>query len=74
VSGTVTKNIARMWNQSFASRRDDERGAESTEVIFILVIVVLGLTAAFITLKNVIAKKAGDVGTCVNGTVATKAC
>lgn len=63
----MTKNMARMWNKSFASLRDDERGAESTEVIFILVIVVLGLAGAFIALKNALGTKATGITNCVNG-------
>ena len=63
----MTKNMVRKWNQSFATLRDDERGAEATEVIFILVIVVLGLAAGFITLVKSINKKNADVNTCLNG-------
>jgi Flp pilus assembly pilin Flp len=63
----VTKNMARMWNKSFASLRDDERGAESTEVIFILVIVVLGLAGAFIALRNALKTKATGISNCING-------
>ena len=70
----MTKNIARMWNQSFASLRDDERGAESTEVIFILVIVVLGLAAAFIALKNALATKTTTIKNCVTGTTMDTSC
>ena len=70
----MTKNIARRWNQSFASMRSDERGAEATEVIFILVIVVLGLAAAFIALRNALSGKANDISDCVtqSGTVTGK--
>lgn len=61
----MTKNMARMWNKSFASLRDDERGAESTEVIFILVIVVLGLAGAFIALRTALSKKATGITDCI---------
>jgi Flp pilus assembly pilin Flp len=63
----VTKNMARMWNKSFASLRDDERGAESTEIIFILVIVVLGLAGAFIALKEALSRKATGITDCIGG-------
>ena len=63
----MTRNMARKWNQSFASMRNDERGAEATEVIFILVIVVLGLAGAFIALKNALVKKASGIEKCIGG-------
>ena len=69
----MTKNMARKWTGSFASLRDDERGAEATEVIFILVIVVLGLAAGFVALVKVLNKKSSDVGKCINGQTATSA-
>ena len=61
----MTKDLARRWNQSFASLRHDERGAEATEVIFILVIVVLGLAGAFIALKNSLVTKTQGIEKCV---------
>ena len=67
----MTKNMARKWYQSFASMRSDERGAEATEVIFILVIVVLGLAAAFIALKDQLVTKTQNIGTCVKGVAST---
>ena len=67
----MTKNIARRWNQSFASMRNDERGAEATEVIFILVIVVLGLAGAFIALKNSLVTKTKGIDKCVQGADST---
>ena len=70
----MTKNIARRWNQSFASMRNDERGAEATEVIFILVIVVLGLAGAFIALRNALKTKAGGITSCVSGVATQGAC
>jgi Flp pilus assembly pilin Flp len=69
----MTKNMARKWTQSFASLRNDERGAEATEVIFILVIVVLGLAAGFIALTKALNKKSTDIQKCVNGVSAVGA-
>ena len=60
----MTKNMARKWTQSFASLRSDERGAEATEVIFILVIVVLGLAAGFIALVKVLNARSATVKNC----------
>jgi Flp pilus assembly pilin Flp len=70
----MSKNIARRWNQSFASMRSDERGAEATEVIFILVIVVLGLAAAFVALRGKLVTKTEDIGKCVAGVGGAAAC
>ena len=67
----MTKNMARKWTQSFASLRNDERGAEATEVIFILVIVVLGLAAGFVALVKALTKKNADVTKCISGTTST---
>ena len=69
----MTKNMAHKWTQSFASLRNDERGAEATEVIFILVIVVLGLAAGFVALVKALNKKSGEVSTCISGTTPTGA-
>jgi Flp pilus assembly pilin Flp len=70
----MTKTIARRWTQSFASMRSDERGAEATEVIFILVIVVLGLAAAFISLRNALAAKTNTIDKCVTGVATSAGC
>ncbi|MGV8847370.1 MAG: hypothetical protein ACOH1Y_17455 [Propionicimonas sp.] len=62
----MTKNMARTWGKSFTSMRKDERGAEATEVIFILVIVVLGLVGAFVYLRTALDKKARGTGDCID--------
>ena len=62
----MTKNMVRKWSQSFATMRNDERGAEATEVIFILVIVVLGLAGAFILFKDKLVARMGGVGDCLD--------
>ena len=61
----MTKNMAHKWTQSFASLRNDERGAEATEVIFILVIVVLGLAAGFIALVKVLNGRNAQTKNCL---------
>ena len=63
----MTEKMARAWTQSFASLRDDERGVETTKVILILVVVVLGLAGAFFVLRNMMAQKEGSTLPCING-------
>ena len=63
VSGAMTKNMARRWTQSFATMRDDERGAEATKAILILVVAVLALIGAFCLYRALTVKETHlDVG------------
>ena len=53
----MTKTMARRWAQSFATVRDDERGAETTRAILILVVSVLALVGAFCIYRALILKE-----------------
>lgn len=59
------KNIARNWMNNLHGLRKDERGAESSEVILVLVLLVIGLLAAWKGLKEKISGKAEDTGECI---------
>lgn len=59
------KNTAAKWRTNFRSLREDERGAESSEVILVLVLLVIGLLGAWAFLKEKIFAKATDTGNCI---------
>lgn len=59
--------LARSWVQNLHGLRKDERGAESSEVILVLVLLVIGLTFVWWKLKNAISGKADDTVDCLNG-------
>ena len=59
----------------FRSLRSDERGAESSEVILVLVLLVIGLMAAWAFLRNKLSSSATRTGNCIGGAdVNTGAC
>lgn len=60
------KNIARNWMNNLHGLRRDERGAESSEVILVLVLLVIGLLGAWKFLKTKIDTKARETGTCID--------
>lgn len=60
---TITRN----WVDNFHGLRKDERGAESSEVILVLVLLVIGLLAAWAYLKDAIFNKATDTADCIEG-------
>ena len=59
------KNTAAKWRENFRALRTDERGAESSEVILVLVLLVIGLLAAWAYLKDKIFNKAVDTADCI---------
>lgn len=59
------KNTAAKWRTNFRSLREDERGAESSEVILVLVLLVIGLLGAWAFLKDKIIKQAETTGNCI---------
>ena len=62
----MTKNnIASKWMQNLHGLRKDERGAESSEVILVLVLLVIGLLGAWAYLKDKIFNKATDTADCI---------
>lgn len=61
------KNTAAKWRENFRALRNDERGAESSEVILVLVLLVIGLLAAWAYLKDKIFSKAVDTADCIEG-------
>lgn len=59
------KNTAAKWRTNFRSLREDERGAESSEVILVLVLLVIGLLGAWAFLKERIIGQATKTGNCI---------
>jgi Flp pilus assembly pilin Flp len=59
------KNTAAKWRENFRALRNDERGAESSEVILVLVLLVIGLLGAWAFLKEKIFNKATMTGNCI---------
>lgn len=61
----MTKNMISKVRAGFANLREDERGAESSEVILVLVLLVVGLMGAWRVLKNQITKSATNTSNCI---------
>lgn len=59
--------LARTWLKNLHGLRKDERGAESSEVILVLVLLVIGLLAAWSFLKDKIKNKTSQTGNCIDG-------
>ena len=59
------KTTAAKWRENFRALRNDERGAESSEVILVLVLLVIGLLGAWAFLKDKIFSKATQTGNCI---------
>lgn len=57
-------NIARRWMRNLHGLRSDERGAESSEVILVLVLLVIGLMGAWAFLRGKIGNAASRNGSC----------
>lgn len=64
------KHVASTWRKSVAGLRSDERGAESSEVILVLVLLVIGLFAAWNFLRDRIDGQARQTGTCIDNPTA----
>lgn len=59
------RHVAAHWKKNLDGLRSDERGAESSEVILVLVLLVIGLLAAWKLLRDKITDKSEDVGECI---------
>jgi Flp pilus assembly pilin Flp len=63
----MNKNLIKRWTAGVRDLRSDERGAEATEVILILVVVVVALMAVFAGLRKALQDKTTDVTNCIKG-------
>jgi Flp pilus assembly pilin Flp len=63
----MSKNLLSKWAREFRGLRSDERGAESTEVILVLVLLVIGLIGAWKFLGGKLTGKINDTANCVDG-------
>lgn len=68
------KNLIEKWTEGFRALRDDERGAESSEVILVLVLLVIGLMAAFAFLRDKLGSQSSRVGNCIGGADTKTSC
>lgn len=67
-------NIFQFIAAMFADLREDEDGAESSEVILVLVLLVIGLMAAWAFLRGKIGHAASSAGSCINGAATATKC
>lgn len=67
-------NIAAQWMKNLHGLRKDERGAESSEVILVLVLLVIGLLAAWAFLRDKIKAKTSATGNCIDGAATNTNC
>lgn len=63
---TLSDTSAKL-KRNFSALRADERGAESSEVILVLVLLVIGLLAAWYFLRGKLEKKASCTGSAIDG-------
>ena len=61
------KTLTTKFRENFRNLRADERGAESSEVILVLVLLVIGLLGAWAFLKDKIIGQATKTGNCIEG-------
>lgn len=66
----MNKNLLR----KFDALSDDERGAESSEVILVLVLLVIGLMAAWAFLRGKIGSQASKTGNCIQNANTAASC
>lgn len=68
----MTKSMIKRVHRAVRALGDDERGAESSEVILVLVLLVIGLLAAWKFLRDKITASATKTGNCIqNANTAT---
>jgi hypothetical protein len=68
----MTKNTLRKFFTDAGEMSRDERGAESSEVILVLVLLVVGLMGAWAFLRGKIGDSASRTGNCIeNANTAT---
>lgn len=69
----MVKSTVKRFTSAVRALGDDERGAESSEVILVLVLLVIGLMAAWAFLRDKISASATKTGNCIsNADTATK--
>lgn len=61
----MSKTLLKKMTKPFAALRADERGAESSEVILVLVLLVVGMIGAWGFLKDKITGQASKTGNCI---------
>jgi Flp pilus assembly pilin Flp len=70
----MSKTLLKKMTKPFAALRADERGAESSEVILVLVILVVGMMAAWSFLKGKIMGQASRTGSCIEKASSAPSC
>jgi len=67
-------NLARRLQDGFKGLVNDERGAESSEVILVLVLLVVGLMGVWFALRNKLKEKVTETTTCIDGAATAASC
>lgn len=62
------------WVEAIKALASDESGAESSEIILVLVLLVVGLMVAWAFLRNKISAQASHVGNCIGGAATANNC
>ena len=66
------KNIARTWMRNLNTLRQDERGAESSEVILVIALLVIAMTGAWFAFKGKLEDVLGRSGNCIDNTATSQ--
>lgn len=70
----MNKNLIKRWTKGLSDLRADERGAESSEVILVLVLLVIGLIGAFAFLKEKLQGQSSKIGNCIGSADTAQSC
>lgn len=70
----MTKTLISKVRAGFVNLREDERGAESSEVILVLVLLVIGLMGAWAVLRDKIGGQASKTANCLGAANTAKSC
>jgi hypothetical protein len=74
VTHQMMKTIRRFRSGFDGLQTNDERGAESSEVILVLVLLVIGLLGAWAFLRDRIGTQASRTGSCISGANTATTC
>ena len=68
------KSLVRRFADNVQGMREDERGAESSEVILVLVVLVIGLLAAFAVIRNKLSSSSTKISDCIGSANTSTTC
>jgi Flp pilus assembly pilin Flp len=63
----MTKNLIAKMRSNVAAMRDNERGAETIEIIVFLAVFLLGMIGVIVLIRNNAADKGNEIADCIEG-------